>query len=237
MREWKPSLLTSSHQFLSKSALVVITSICGTLLCLPSADNVQHTDFHSWTIVMQKNRHACDPEISSTFLCFVLVAFFFSCWKWLRISIHLLRRRYLPVLPLFRMQICHRLFSASLFIMLTLFPPSILPLFVMSELVMNFMDFLGFFGDEKCTVVLTKCCKLLSLRTSWQSGMVLLWSWKGFGKNTVEETLHCHSSRFERKFGKTSQFSPCTEGEFSWLLSLTLVPVVYERAETALTPG
>lgn len=69
------------------------------------------------------------------------------------------------------------------------FFPSILPLFVMSELVMNFTDFLGFFGGKECTVVLTKCGKLLSLRTSWESNMVLLWSCKGLGKNIVEETL------------------------------------------------
>lgn len=83
---------------------------------------------------------------------FCISCLLFSSWKWLRISIHLLRSGCLPVLPLFRMQICHLLFSTSLFIMLT-FPPSILPLFVMSELVMNFTDFLGFFGDKECTVM------------------------------------------------------------------------------------
>lgn len=145
---------------------------------------------------------------------FCISCLLFSSWKWLRISIHLLRRGCLPVLPLFRMLICHLLFSTSLFIMLTLSPS----MFVMSELVMSFTDFLGFFGDKECTVVLTKCDKLLSLRTSWESDVVLLWSCKGFGKNIVEETLHCHSSRFERKFGKTSLFSPYTHGEISLLL-------------------
>lgn len=98
------------------------------------------------------------------------------------------------------------------------FTPSILPLFVMSELVMNFTDFLDFFGDKECTVVPTKCGKLLSLRTSWESDMVLLWSCKGFGKNIIEETLHYHSSRFEVKFGKSNLFSLYTHGEISLLL-------------------
>lgn len=43
------------------------------------------------------------------------------------------------------------------------FPPSILPLFVVSEIVMNFMDFLDFFGDKECTVLLTKCGKRSAL--------------------------------------------------------------------------
>lgn len=37
------SLLTNSQQFLSESALSVVTSVFGTVLCLPSMDNVQHT--------------------------------------------------------------------------------------------------------------------------------------------------------------------------------------------------
>lgn len=73
----KAVIANKLHQFLSKPTSVVVTSICGTLLCLPSADNVQHRDFHCWSIIMQKNRCARDPEVSSTFLCFVLVAFFF----------------------------------------------------------------------------------------------------------------------------------------------------------------
>lgn len=58
--------------------------------------------------------------------------------------------------------------QTSLFIMLTLFPPSILPLFMTSELVMNFTDFLGFFGKKRtAAVVLTKCDNLVDHRTSW----------------------------------------------------------------------
>lgn len=45
----------------------------------------------------------------------------------------------------------------------------------------------------------------------------MLWSCRGFGKNIVEETLHYHSSRFERNFGRTSLFSFYTRGEISLL--------------------
>lgn len=119
------------------------------------------------------------------------------------------------------------------------FPPSILPLFVLSELVMNFTDFLGFFGKRPAAVVLTKCDKLVNLRTS--KGIRCGYSLELSG--CLEENLYSWSRAFiiipqdlEGSLDKVIYLVPIHMKKSVHISSLTLVPVTSDSREDRKTP-
>lgn len=150
---------------------------------------------------------------------FCISCLLFSSWKWLRITIHLLRRRCLPVLPLFCMQICHLLFSTSLFIMLTLFPHQ----FNHYLWCLNLSWIVWIFLASLVTRNVQKCGKLLNLRTSWESDMVLLW--RVLGRILLKKPFTIIPQDLKGSLEKLVCLVPINMEKSVYCSSLTVVPV------------
>lgn len=115
------------------------------------------------------------------------------------------------------------------------FPPSILPLLVLSELVMNSTDFFVLCAKKRpAATLLTKWDQMVDLRTSWGIRYANSLELSRFLEGNLYNGKK--ATRFGMKFGKRKLFSPYLRGEICSYLIFD-VSVTSDSREGRKTPG